>query len=109
MGSIQTVLDAGSNEATKAAGQETSSVEDSSTGSELSTGIPTREKKECSREIRPVPNQYRFINACLGLCLRFHETKEESRDNQAIEVVYKSCASGDNTPKSHADRLFSSQ
>jgi hypothetical protein len=33
--------------------------------------------------------------------LRFHETEEKSGHNQAVEVMHKSCAGRDDTPKSH--------
>lgn len=87
MNSVQTILNTSSDKTTKGAGQETSSVKDSSAGSEFSTSVPTREKEECSWEVR---------------C--FHETKEESCYDQAVEVMHKSCASRNNTPKSHTDR-----
>jgi hypothetical protein len=87
MNSVQTILNTSSDKTTEGTGQETSSVKDGSTGSEFSTSVPTREEEECSWEVR---------------C--FHETKEESCYNQAVEVMHKSCASRNNTPKSHTDR-----
>jgi hypothetical protein len=43
MDSVQTILNTSSYKTTKATGQETSGVEDGSTGSELSTSVPTGE------------------------------------------------------------------